>query len=217
MPGISASLAQGISAAAVAFALVIAAAPTCAAQTVEAASASTGGIKVHGHWTIEVRDPDGTVVSRDEIQNAFNTASGGQFLAQMLAGTITSGAWVVAVGSTPECHPGSSSFLACTIAEPSASGLSFDSHNLTATVPTTGANAGKLVLRGSVRAPTAMTLHSLQSMLWSCPQGTAPAACVTGAFASLTLFSGKALAMNRPVVADQVIDATVVISFTSTP
>jgi hypothetical protein len=156
-------------------------------------------------------------VSRDEVQNAFNTQSGGLFLAQMLAGTITSGAWVVAVGSTPECHPGSNSFLACTIAEPSTSGMAFDSHNLTATVPPTGPNAGKLVLRGSVRAPSAMTLHSLQSMLWSCPQGTAPTACVTGAFASLTLFSGKALALNRAVVADQVIDATVVISFTSTP
>jgi hypothetical protein len=215
MPRISASLTQGIRAAAVAFALFIASAPTCAAQSVEASGASTGGIKVHGHWTIEVRDPDGTVVSRDEVQNAFNTQSGGQFLAQMLAGTITSGAWVVAVGSTPECHPGSTSFLACTIAEPSASGLAFDSYNLTATVPTTGPNAGKLVLRGSVRAPSAMTLHSLQSMLWSCHQGTAPAACVTGAFASLTLFSGKALALNTPVVANQVIDATVVISFTS--
>jgi hypothetical protein len=217
MSGISASFKQGISIAAIACAGFIAAAPTCAAQSVEAAGASTGGIKVHGHWTIEVRDPDGTIVSRDEVQNAFNTASGGQFLSQMLAGIITPGAWVVAVGSTPECHPGATSFLACTIAEPSTSGMAFDSHNLTATVPTTGPNAGKLVLRGSVRAPSAMTLHSLQSMLWSCPQGTAPASCVSPAFTSLTLFSGKALAINRAVVADQVIDATVVISFTSTP
>jgi hypothetical protein len=217
MPGISASLEQGAFAAAIAFVLFIAAASTSAAQSVEAAAAASGGIKVHGHWTIVVRDPDGTIVSRDEVQNAFNTASGGLIMSQFLAGTATPGAWVVAIGSTPECHPGANGFLACTIAEPSTGGMAFDSHNLTASMPTTGPNAGRLVLRGSVRAPSAMTLHSLQSILYTCPGGTSPASCVYPAYTDSTLFSGKALALNTPVVADQVIDATVVISFTSAP
>src|SRR5438034_4820551 len=29
------------------------------------------GIQVHGHWTIEVREPDGTRVSYDEFDNAL--------------------------------------------------------------------------------------------------------------------------------------------------
>ncbi len=29
------------------------------------------GIKVHGHWVIEVRDPDGTLVTRQELRTRY--------------------------------------------------------------------------------------------------------------------------------------------------
>src|SRR2546423_15522419 len=31
------------------------------------------GIKVHGHWTIEVRNPDGTLVTHREFENALTS------------------------------------------------------------------------------------------------------------------------------------------------
>lgn len=52
------------------------------------------GIKVHGHWTIEVRDADGTLVTHREFENAL-TSSGGGELARYLARSSTVGQWNV--------------------------------------------------------------------------------------------------------------------------
>ena len=42
------------------------------------------GIKVHGHWVIEVKDPDGRVATHREFENSLVTAPGG-------GGTVLSG------------------------------------------------------------------------------------------------------------------------------
>ena len=45
-------------------------------QTATAGTAAKGtqeGIKVHGHWTIEVRNPDGKVVTHTEFENVLVT------------------------------------------------------------------------------------------------------------------------------------------------
>jgi len=69
------------------------------------------GIQVHGHWTIEVRDPDGRVVTHREFENSL-TAAGQGVLANVLsnqgnpAGYIVLGSWAVALcnsGGT-ECY-----------------------------------------------------------------------------------------------------------------
>jgi hypothetical protein len=43
------------------------------------------GIAVHGHWTIEVKNPDGAVTARREFDNAIQP-SGMSYLASLLAG-----------------------------------------------------------------------------------------------------------------------------------
>src|SRR5262249_45924576 len=48
--------------------------------------ASQGTIKVHGHWTIEVRNPNGTLAERREFENAY---AGGDFLPRVLARSLT--------------------------------------------------------------------------------------------------------------------------------
>ena len=57
---------------------------------------STEGIKVHGHWTIEVRDPDGSLVSRTEFDNALS--GGTSRLPKVLARVYTIGLWGVKLG-----------------------------------------------------------------------------------------------------------------------
>ena len=60
------------------------ASPTIA-PTVEDVSPPGGpheGIQVHGHWTIEVRNSDGTLAEKREFENAY---AGNTFLAGMLA------------------------------------------------------------------------------------------------------------------------------------
>src|SRR5687767_7580490 len=44
------------------------------------------GIKVHGRWTIDIRNPDGKLVSRRDFKNAL-TANGGAFLGRFLQRT----------------------------------------------------------------------------------------------------------------------------------
>jgi hypothetical protein len=67
---------------------------------------STGeSIEVHGHWVIEIRNPDGSVVSRTEFENAL-TNQGADALARIVAGRWAVGQWRVkledaAVGSGP--------------------------------------------------------------------------------------------------------------------
>jgi hypothetical protein len=45
------------------------------------------GIKVHGHWTIELRDPDGTIAGHHEFKNAL-VNQGAQALAALLQATL---------------------------------------------------------------------------------------------------------------------------------
>src|SRR5580704_12645686 len=58
----------------------------------------TEGIKVHGHWTIEVRNPDGTLVDHREFENSLAPANGGNgagLLAALLGRVVSAGSWSV--------------------------------------------------------------------------------------------------------------------------
>jgi hypothetical protein len=66
-------------------------------------NANGGGIKIHGHWVLEVKNPDGTVVNRREFNNSLVTGStcsvagtcayvsGDQLIAALLTGDLTPG------------------------------------------------------------------------------------------------------------------------------
>jgi hypothetical protein len=69
-------------------------------------SASKGqkeGITVHGHWTIEVRNPDGKVAAHREFENALVTtgnSSGASLLAAVLGRVVTPGSWQIRLADT---------------------------------------------------------------------------------------------------------------------
>ena len=60
-----------------------------------AAKGQNEGIHVHGHWTIEVRNPDGKLVSHTEFENALVQPMGAGFLTQVLNGELITGGYVV--------------------------------------------------------------------------------------------------------------------------
>jgi hypothetical protein len=66
------------------------------------------GIGVHGHWTIEVKNPDGTLARHVEFENGLCIGSGDQLLAQMLGGGGAVGGWEIKLGnpSIPTGTPG---------------------------------------------------------------------------------------------------------------
>ena len=63
------------------------------------------GVHVQGSWSIEVRDPDGSLQERREFENAL-TQDGQQTLAEVLGRTSTPGYWTVSLNDlNPETPP----------------------------------------------------------------------------------------------------------------
>ena len=63
------------------------------------------GIKVHGHWVLEIKNTDGSLASRHEFENALVTTScldicGNVGMAQLLTGQYFATEWVVALAYT---------------------------------------------------------------------------------------------------------------------
>ena len=59
------------------------------------------GIQVHGHWTIEVRNPDGKLVSHTEFENSLVQPNGPESLTALLAGFAVPGGYRVRLASSP--------------------------------------------------------------------------------------------------------------------
>jgi len=151
------------------------------------------GIKVHGHWVIEVRNPDGSLHLRREFENAL-TAEGKVGLAQLLSGSRgTVNHWIVTVVG---CGSGTS----CTISEPDdvvfvAGSTTFK--NLTRQIQ----NSNELVLRGTVVAPGDGAVSAVGTIFYS-TQSPFP-----------VNFTGTSLAPSIPVSLSQTISIAVTITF----
>jgi hypothetical protein len=68
-----------------------------AANTSSASSALNTGIRVHGHWTIDVLNRDGTLAKHVEFENAL-TLVGAEALPLILGRAATPGAWAIGLG-----------------------------------------------------------------------------------------------------------------------
>jgi hypothetical protein len=66
---------------------------TMAAAQEKPAGGPSEGIKVHGHWTIEIRNPDGSLVSHSEFENALVPIQGPELLAGVLANQLNVSSW----------------------------------------------------------------------------------------------------------------------------
>ena len=81
-----------------------AAAPAATSSALAAAVSSDKGpgqegITVHGHWTIEVRNPDGSLAERREFENAL--VGGGDFaLSALLSRNNSMGPWAITLTAT---------------------------------------------------------------------------------------------------------------------
>jgi hypothetical protein len=204
-------------------ALTLAAVPLLAQERTDA---NKVGIKVHGHWTIDVKKANGTLVSHNEFENAL-TYDGGVGIAQILGGLWTAGAWGVlldgGVCQSSSLHPTS-----CLIMEPSApvnGQILQDGTDLSVTVPPFGqTNAGFLVLKGSVRATTTGQITAVRTRQGACPAISStvmvsPLACAQAitvfdtSFSNIFDVTSRTLATPIAVDAGQFIQVTVVLSF----
>ena len=88
-----------------------AAKPATPAEKSPASQAKGGheGITVHGHWVIEVKNPDGKVTTRREFENALccdiNGTVGANLLAGLLSGNYAPGPWAIALSGSATSGP----------------------------------------------------------------------------------------------------------------
>jgi len=200
-------------------------AQTPAKPTTSPASEPTGGpkegIKVHGHWTIDVRNPDGKLVSHRDFENAL-TIDGATLMALILGRVNTPYQWAIILRHGPQAQGAGPCALGfqCVIVEPNddafAGGVFVNSAhflNLTVNVPTgNAANANKLVLSGTATAssnPVGDDIDTVATQLALCPAGVNP--CPSNFISNPT--TQATLSPAVAVAANQIIQVTVVISF----
>ncbi len=163
------------------------------------------GVKVHGDWTLTVRNPDGTVAAQYEFKNALAINSFADLLlAEILEGKLVPGKWTVKLGGTGFlCFSGPS----CSISE-SGTPEASDSKDLTKSVDKNGPDSRRLVLRGSVRIFNSSTITTVNTALGHCAPAASPPLCFPGGN-----FTERILNPGVPVVQEQLVEVKVVISF----
>ena len=173
------------------------------AEKAETPTAPREAIKVHGHWIIVIRNPDGSVASRREFENSLDV-TGQTFLSWLLAGQSGTFGWVVQIG--PLCGKGKSETCSLTEAtlanDPNAVTL-FKSGLmpvLFASAPTTGPNAGAIVLSGSAVAANSGAIEKVSTK-------------VLVNNGQLYGFTSTSLSQSISVKAGQTADVTVAIRF----
>jgi len=109
------------------------------------------GIKLHGHWVIEVRNSDGTLASRHEFDNSL-TPTGKSLMATLFAKHKLD-QWFVFLEDSqgnPPCVQLNGTTRSCSISEPSFSETPYQKANLTIALPLgpTGTPLGTVQLSG---------------------------------------------------------------------
>jgi hypothetical protein len=175
------------------------------------AQGQTEGIKVRGHWVIEVLNPDRSLASRHEFENSLQTV-GAERLAGLLSRSVSPGLWTIDltrrfIGS---CVAEGSISRHCSITEPAravaASETRWVSNNLTLRV-----NGGALILSGSIVANMDSYISTVSTSLGSCAPGIAPNAC-TAALGGGE-FTRKELETSVSFTQGQILQVTVTLSF----
>jgi hypothetical protein len=157
-------------------------------------------LKVHGSWTIDVRNPNGTIASHTEFENSLWVGQGELALASFLGRTNSVGLWDVSVDNGNSGSP----YAFVQSREPA------DGGDLTVTVP--AANQGQVVLQGSARATAAFTADRVSTGVQQCPTSIAPAATTRcpGGYRAFTLHG---LAPGIAIADGQSVETKIVFSF----
>jgi len=188
------------------------------------------GIKVHGHWVIEVKNPDGTVTARREFENKLEGAEGAQLIMSLLGGAAVKAQWMVVLpvpcstadfcvlGETGDPTPQSvplaadltSSFGGATTlnCQSAPAGTCLQTLGLTINNP-----IGSIVLAGSVVASTSGSIGAVETALQECyATNIAIAACTQFAPSNVQYFTGTTITAAS-FGAGQTVSVTVTISF----
>jgi hypothetical protein len=202
------------------------------------------GIQIHGHWTVEVRNPDGKLVTHREFENGLANPpnAGPALLSALLTRGVTAGSWEVNLQDTAGDfnlwidEANSQAASACAI------NAGYQGTNCSATPLTvTGAVVGPsnslvtttITLKGSgvapANTPSTDAISLVETVNFICGPTVSPQNCLnasggngnnSGGYVSFPLTSRILDGLNGdpaavPITAGQSIAVTVVISFGS--
>ena len=199
------------------------------------------GIKVHGHWVIEVRNPDGSLAAHREFENSLATTAGdngGGVLAALLGGAITPGSWSVVLsplGGQPRFVVTPANSTASTWCS-SASAMATEGQitcftGLAVTPPVVSASQGTitgstLTLAGTFIVPNVFPISGVPSQVgyvetdtFLCAPTDTSAQCFNGGYLGYFMFTSRNLdgmgtdPIPVPVNIGQSVNVTVTISF----
>lgn len=188
------------------------------------------GVKVHGHWKIDVRNPDGTLARHVEFENSLlGNGQGDLMLATFLGGFAVPGDWAILVQNPAIC--GATEF--CQISTSATGRMSCGAGNsyvcaygLTRTYVATNAGAPAAIqLAGALTAAEAGNITAVETTVYYCAQSSAftaatslsPSQCAadspTPPYATGNGLTYTTLPTAVPVVAGQIVQIVVTISF----
>lgn len=178
-------------------------------------NASHQDIKVHGHWTIEVRNPDGMLVTHREFENSLVQA-GASFLASLLGRNYSVSFWMVEVfqsgGAGPCNGQGGASGVQCFIVDPNSFTPAPNIfQNLSVTTASTSAGAKQLILSGTATAAVTSAIDTVYTQLGYCRGTVAPSPLCPAS--GQTVFTAATVSPAVNVSTGQTIAITVAISF----
>ncbi len=198
------------------------------------AKGQSEGIHVHGHWTIEVKNPDGKLFTHREFENGLSTINGAGLLAALLGRVVTPGSWQVQLQDSARQNAiiiTEANSAASTDCQDTLNSSSLDSgscsSNLTLTGPQEGGSGltgGSLTFAGSGIVPQGFP--AALGVVFTQNAVCAPSTSAQTCFSSLNFIDSPQLTFRNldgvgtdppsvPVTAGQSVSVTVVISFTS--
>lgn len=167
------------------------------------------GLTVHGHWTLEVRNPDGSVAGRYEFENSL--AQGSDVLPVLLTGQKMPGAWEIQVLGNAGICPASSTCLTTNFPPTSNPGTDL----VVSQVPATANSRAALSFTGSVKVSGNGQIVQVATVLHSCSPGTFAATCLADPTATSATFTARDLTGSPVSVgAGQTVLITVAITLT---
>lgn len=188
-------------------ALVVGAAVGAFSSSAKSGAPRSDSVKLHGNWTIQVRNPNGRIVSTTRFHNDL-TFGGQDFLAKVFARQVTVGGWMSFL-SGDAC----SGAPFCQLVESGDTAIGPESYvfkNLTVAVGT-GADVNKAVFRGSAVADQTGSITAVQLLPRQCaPTAPTSPTCYAGGGASVTF---RTLPTPIAVVPGQQVLTTVKVSF----
>jgi hypothetical protein len=179
------------------------------------------GVKVHGHWVIDVRNPDGTLAQHRDFENSLSNPN---IMVELLYGILVPSDFAVLLyGSTPPCTVSTSTYP-CVIVHNLSSlpanaicGTYYCVTGLTVT-PNLGGSPS-LVLAGSLTATQAGSISTVATYIGTCgssnptPTTVSPSTCAAGTsgygYSGLT----QTGITTVPIISGQIIQVTVTITF----